>query len=92
MKIFRVVTKLSIIRNCSFECTRSTLKCDRIFASYFFWVPMDMLRRSVSFSRIRLASLCFLDFASVTFVIVVESRNMKIRDLMFKAIPASGRG
>ena len=37
--------------------------------------------------------VCFLEFASVTFVIVVpSSRNMKIRDLMFKAIPASGRG
>ena len=39
--------------------------------------------------------VCFLEFASVTFVIVrrrVESRNMEIRDLMFKAIPASGRG
>ena len=41
--------------------------------------------------------VCFFDIASVSFVIVVvvvvvESRNMEIRDLMFKAIPASGRG
>ena len=40
--------------------------------------------------------VCFLEFASVTFVIVRRrvgsSRNMEILVLMFKAIPASGRG
>ena len=38
--------------------------------------------------------VCFLEFSSVSFVIVrrVGSRNMEILVLMFKAIPASGRG
>ena len=62
----------------------------------FFGVPLGHVEAPLQYKNNPISQyVCFFDIASVTFVIVVVrrvERNMKIRDLMLKAIPASGRG